>query len=698
MSILEKIRTKSGLLVGIIALALLVFILESALDSGNRFFSGQKTIVGEVMGTEIGIAEFEEKIQKAIENEKQRSGKNAVDENQTEYIRNQVWNELLMGKIMDKQYQELGLAVSKEELFDMVQGKNPHPSVKQAFTNPQTGVFDPNQVIQFLKNMDKDETGATKERWLNFEQALKQERVMGKFNTLIKKGIYITKAEAARQYKAQNRSLKLYYVAQKYFSVPDSLFKPTEDELKKYYNENKHKYKQEFQTRSIEFVSFDILPSSEDKAETLDEISKLAPEFAAAASDSDYVNANADTKFSGTYQSKSQLTPFVDTLNRASIGTMIGPYFDGTAFKLAKLTAVRMAPDSVKARHILIKAENGNVGAAKAKADSLKKLIKAGAKFEDIARTQSQDPGSAIKGGDLGFFKEGMMVKPFNDACFNGKVGDMPIVESQFGVHLIEITGKGTDSRKILISYLDRILEPGTKTFQQIYQQASAFAGKNTMAEAFNKSVTDQKLTKQQAPNFRDIDRNIAGLQNARQVVKWAYEAKKGEVSKVFELDKKYIVAVLTEIKDKGVLAFEDVQKQVEAEVIKEKKAEKFLKDMASKSANASNIAQVSPMLSLPLDSAVSVNFMSPYISTGRELSMIGAIADAKVGYIKKPIKGDNAVYLVEVKNVTEPSPVKDYKTSVDQLANQIKSRVDYEVFESLKQKAGVEDFRANFY
>lgn len=698
MSILEKIRTKSGLLVGIIALALLVFILESALDSGNRFFSGQKTIVGEVMGTEIGIAEFEEKIQKAIENEKQRSGKNAVDENQTEYIRNQVWNELLMGKIMDKQYQELGLAVSKEELFDMVQGKNPHPSVKQAFTNPQTGVFDPNQVIQFLKNMDKDETGATKERWLNFEQALKQERVMGKFNTLIKKGIYITKAEAARQYKAQNRSLKLYYVAQKYFSVPDSLFKPTEDELKKYYNENKHKYKQEFQTRSIEFVSFDILPSSEDKAETLDEISKLAPEFAAAASDSDYVNANADTKFSGTYQSKSQLTPFVDTLNRASIGTMIGPYFDGTAFKLAKLTAVRMAPDSVKARHILIKAENGNVGAAKAKADSLKKLIKAGAKFEDIARTQSQDPGSAIKGGDLGFFKEGMMVKPFNDACFNGKVGDMPIVESQFGVHLIEITGKGTDSRKILISYLDRILEPGTKTFQQIYQQASAFAGKNTMAEAFNKSVTDQKLTKQQAPNFRDIDRNIAGLQNARQVVKWAYEAKKGEVSKVFELDKKYIVAVLTEIKDKGVLAFEDVQKQVEAEVIKEKKAEKFLKEMASKSANASNIAQVSPMLSLPLDSAVSVNFMSPYISTGRELSMIGAIADAKVGYIKKPIKGDNAVYLVEVKNVTEPSPVKDYKTSVDQLANQIKSRVDYEVFESLKQKAGVEDFRANFY
>jgi peptidyl-prolyl cis-trans isomerase D len=698
MSILEKIRTKSGLLVGIIALALLVFILESALDSGNRFFSGQKTIVGEVMGNEIGIAEFEEKVQKAIENEKQRSGKNAVDENQTEYIRNQVWNELLMGKIMDKQYLELGLAVSKEELFDMVQGKNPHPSVKQAFTNPQTGVFDPNQVIQFLKNMDKDETGATKERWLNFEQALKQERVMGKFNTLIKKGIFITKAEAARQYIAQNRSLKLNYVAQKYFSVADSLFKPTEEEQKKYYNENKHKYKQEFQTRSIEFVSFDIQPSSEDKTETLEEISKLASEFSSASSDSDYVNANADTKFSSSYQSKSQLTPFVDTLFRSPIGAMVGPYFDGTAYKIAKLTAVRMAPDSVKARHILIKAENGNTAAAKAKADSLKKLIQSGAKFEDLARTQSQDPGSAIKGGDLGFFKEGMMVKPFNDACFNGKIGDMPIVESQFGVHLIEITGKGVDARKVLISYLDRILEPSTKTFQQIYQKASAFAGQNTMAEAFNKSVTDQKLNKQQAPNFRDNDRNITGLQNARQVVKWAYEAKKGDVSKVFELEKKYVIAVLTEIKDKGVLAFEDVQKQVEAEVIKEKKAEKFIKDMASKSASATNVAQVSAMLSLPLDSAASVNFMSPYISTGRELSMIGTIANAKVGYIKKPIKGDNAVYLVEVINVTEPAPVKDYKSSVDQLANQFKSRVDYEVFESLKQKAGVEDFRANFY
>jgi len=698
MSILEKIRTKSGLLVGIIALALLIFILESALDSGNRFFSGRKTIVGEVMGKEIGIAEFEDKVQKAIENEKQRSGKNAVDETQTDYLRNQVWNELLMNKIMTNQYDELGLSVSKDELFDMVQGKNPHPSVKQAFTNPQTGVFDPNQVIQFLKNLDKDETGSTKERWLNFEQALKQERIMSKYNTLIKKGLYITRAEAARNYVAQSRNLSLQFVAQRYMSVADSLFKPSEDEMKRYYNENKYKFRQEVPTRSIEFVSFDINPSDDDKAETIKFITDIAKEFSETKNDSDFVNANSDVKFVNTYVGKEKLTKPADTLFSSPIGTMAGPYFDGTNYRLAKLTAVRMAPDSVKARHILIKAENGNTSVAKAKADSLKKLIKAGAKFDDLARTNSQDPGSAAKGGDLGFFREGMMVKPFNDACFEGKVGDMPIVESQFGVHLIEITAKGKESKKVLISYLDRKLEPGTKTFQQIYQKASAFAGKNTQAEAFNKSVEELKLQKQQAVNFRDIDRSVAGLQNARQVVKWAFESKKGDVSKVFELEKKYIVAVLTGIREKGNVPFEDVQKEVEAEVVKDKKAQKFIKDLALKTAHATDIAQASALTSLPVDSSASVNFQSPYLSTGRELSLIGTLANASAGFKKTPIKGDNAVYIVQVKKVIEPAPTKDYKGIVEQMANQYKSRVDYEVFEALKQKSGIEDFRANFY
>ncbi|MFN5794611.1 MAG: peptidylprolyl isomerase, partial [Bacteroidota bacterium] len=365
----------------------------------------------------------------------------------------------------------------------MVQGKNPHPSVKQAFTNPQTGVFDPNQVIQFLKNMDKDETGATKERWINFEQAVKQEKIANKFYTMIKKGIYVTKAEVKRANVAQNKIFKFTYASQKYFSVPDSIFKVDESELKKYYGENKNKYNQDYDSRSIEFVSFDVNPSDEDRNAAMQDILKLGNEFAVATNDSEFVNINSDSKFQEKYFSKAELNKNIDTLYNSSIGKIVGPYLEGNTYKIAKLSKIKMVPDSVKARHILVKAINGDMSKAKAKADSLKKLIKAGANFDELARVNSEDPGSGAKGGDLGFFKEGMMVKPFNDACFNGNVGDMPIVESQFGIHLIEVMAKGKESKKILVSFLDRQIDASSKTFGLIFQQASEFAGKNTTEE-----------------------------------------------------------------------------------------------------------------------------------------------------------------------------------------------------------------------
>jgi peptidyl-prolyl cis-trans isomerase D len=236
MSVLEKIRSRSGLLVGIIAVALLVFILESALESGNRFFGSNRTKVGEISGKEISIQEFEAKVEEAVSAEKQRSQRNSIDESTMDNIRTQVWNQFLIDNVLKTKYEELGVAVSDDELFDMVQGKNPHPSVKQAFTNPQTGVFDPAQVITFLKNMDKDETGDTKRRWLQFESAIKEERVANKFNTMVKKGLYLTKAEVNRDNAARNRYMEFTYVFKPYASQPDSLFKVTEDDLKKVYN------------------------------------------------------------------------------------------------------------------------------------------------------------------------------------------------------------------------------------------------------------------------------------------------------------------------------------------------------------------------------------------------------------------------------------------------------------------------------
>lgn len=699
MSVLEKIRSRSGLLVGIIAVALLVFILESALESGNRFFSSNRTKVGEIAGKEISIQEFEAKVEEAVTAEKQRSQRNSIDESTMDNIRTQVWNQFLIDNVLKTKYEELGVAVSDDELFDMVQGKNPHPSVKQAFTNPQTGVFDPAQVITFLKNMDKDETGDTKRRWLQFESAIKEERVANKFNTMVKKGLYLTKAEVNRDNAAKNRYMEFTYVYKPYASQPDSLFKVTEDDLKKVYNETKNKYKQITESREIDFVYFDIQPSNEDRAEAQGQIMKLIPEFQASTNDSDFVNANADTKYTEKFFGRTDLNPVLDTLMRASVGTVIGPYNEGNIIKISKLSGVKMMPDSVKARHILIKIENGNSKAANSKADSLKKLIKAGQKFEDLAKAFSTDQGSAVKGGDLGYFRSGMMVKPFNDACFNGKVGDMPIVESQFGVHLIEITGRGAETRKLIISTIDRELAPSTKTMQDVYAKASSFAGQNTTKEAFDAAAKKDNLNKMQAANIDPLARQVSMLNNARALVRWVYEAKKGDVSKVIDVDGRYVIAVLTSVREKGISPLDAVRKQVEVEAIKEKKAEKFLAEISSKAGSASSIEQYAQAMGLPIDTARNITFAGPYIpKSGRELELVGKLSVSKSGTLVKPMKGENGVVVAQLNKLTDAPAVTDYKQAAMQISQQMTGRVDYEMFEALKEKANIEDNRANFY
>ena len=699
MSVLEKIRSRSGLLVGIIAVALLVFILESALDSGNRFFGANRTKVGEIGGKDISIQDFEAKVEEAVANEKQRSQKNTIDEAGMENIRVQVWNQFLIDNISKLQYQEAGIAVSEDELFDMVQGKNPHPSVKQAFTNQQTGVFDPAQVLNFLKNMDKDETGDTKRRWLQFESAIKEERVANKFNNMIKKGLYLTKAELNRDNNAKSRMMQFTYVFQPYSSQPDSLFKVSEDDLKKVYNETKGKYKKANETRDIDFVSFDIQPSNEDRIEAQNQILKLVPEFQASTNDSDFVNANADTKFTDKYFGRGQINPVLDTMFRANVGAVVGPYNEGNIIKISKLTGVKMLPDSVKARHILVKINNGDSKKARAKADSLKALINGGQKFADLATKFSEDPGSAVKGGDLGFFKDGAMVKPFNDACFFGKVGDMPIVESQFGIHLIEVTGRGVETRRILVSTVDREVAPSTKTMQDVFAKASAFAGKNTTKESFDKSVADEKLNKMQGMSIDALARQVSGLDNARSLVRWVYESKKGDVSKVIELNNKYVVACVTNIKEKGIATLDAVRKQVEAEAIKAKKAEKFLADINSKVGSATSIDQYASKLGLPIDTAKNMTFASPYVpKAGRELELIGTMSVTANGKLVKPMKGENGVIIAQMISVTEATKIADYKQALNQVSQQLSSRVDYEMFEALKEKADIVDNRATFY
>lgn len=695
MAVIGSIRKRAGLLIGIVGFSLVAFILGDLLTSNRSFISGGGNEFAVIGGTKINIQDFESRVQTLEENYKLNSKTETIDQNTVDQLREQAWSQLVNDEIMGKQYKKLGINVSADELFDMVQGKNIHPQIKDAFKDPKTGVFSPANVINFLKNMDSDQTGKTRMQWLNFEKAIREERIGQKYNELIKQGLYITSAEAKLNYEAANTLASIKYVMVNYNTIPDSTIKIENNDLEKYYNEHKGLYKQE-DSRKIDFVVFDVIPSADDRRMVLDAVIKEIEPFKMSTNDSLFVAINSDGKVDPTFYKKGSLSPNIDTtMFNSPLGTVVGPYEEGGNFKLSKLTAIKNLPDSVKARHILLKIEKPeDKDKAIAMADSLKKLIKGGTKFETLTGL-SADPGSAAKGGDLGWFQAGMMVKPFNDACFEGKKGDLVVVPSEFGVHLIEIMDQGKTQPVVSISTMERKVEPSTKTYQGVFAKANEFSGKNNTAETFDKAANE--LNKRTADNLKEIDKNLPGVEGAREIVRWAYKAKKDEISKSFEVDNKFIVARLVDIKEKGFATLEQVKPMVETEARRIKKYEMIAEKM--KTAGTANLDALATKMQSPVQMAENISFASPYMqNVGSEPELVGTIFSMKKGDVSAPVKGVSGVYIVSLADLKPAAPTKDYSVNKKQLIQQMQQRAQSEVFIALKENADIKDNRGKFY
>ena len=697
---LSKIRNRAGLLVGIIAFALFAFVLGDLFRSGSSIFGENPKEMGEIAGRKVMIDEFEARLDKAIENEKQRQQKSSLDENAIDMLRQQTWNQLVYEVIMDGEYSTLGVGVSSEELFDMVQGKNPHPSVVQAFTDPKTGQFSPQSVVTFLKRMDEDQTGETKQRWLAFEKAMKTERIALKFTNMVKGGMFTTKAQAKRDYTDNNRNAKIKLLALRYNEIADSTVKFTDADLSNYYNQNSKKYKQNESVRGIEYVLFEAVPSPEDQQAIMSDVISMKTEFEATKDDSSYIGANSDSPLNIQYFKKGVLAGAMDSVMfNAPSGYVYGPYNEGKFVKLAKLIGTKYLPDSVKARHILIKADPSTMAKPKSKVDSLKKLIQSGMKFDQLAMMVSEDEGSKIKGGDLGWFQAGTMVKPFNDACFEGKKGDLPIVESQFGVHLIEILEKGKESPQVMVGVIDREMRASQKTFQKFYAQASEFAGKYNNVDAFDKAIMEQGLSKRIAEQLKENDRNLPGIQGARELIKWAYKSQLNDISSVFEFEGKYIVAKLSVVKNKGILPLEAVKNELTEAVKKEKKAELLIKKLQDASNGVAEIDAIAAKLNKKADTVDNANFGSGFIpNLGREQEVSGRLFTVSKGKNSEALKGENGVYMFSVLEVKEPAVKTDFKEQIGTLQAQFRNRADNEILEALKEKANIVDNRIKFF
>ncbi len=696
MAVLGKIRKRVGLLIGFVGVSMILFILGDLVTSNTGLMNRNSDVIGEIRGEKVHYQEFEKRVETLTENYKANSKTENIDPNTQDMLREQAWSMYINDHILGKEYEKLGLSCSAEELYDMCTGKNPNPQVKQAFTDPNTGQFSSSAVINFLKDLPNRPEDIQRQ-WRNFEDAIREERISNKYKSLIKNGLFVTTEEGKRAYEESQKIASIRFARIDYNSIQDTL-KIDESDLNAYYNEHKNKYKQAETIRKVEYVTFDILPSAEDREKIVNDVNKMKDEFAQATDDMLYVNQNSDTPFDSTYHAKGSLKPEVDSILFASQkGAIVGPMEDGGSFKIWKLTAEKFTSDSVKARHILIKIENNDTARAMAKADSLKNMIKKGAKFDDLAKMNSQDPGSAVKGGDLGWFRQGMMVPPFNDACFNGKKGDMPVVVSQFGVHLIEILDKGAPTKQIQVAVVERKLVPSDKTYEIVYNKASEFAYKNNTGAAFDSAIVKQGLNKRIADNIRENDKTIPGLEQPRELVRWAYSAKKGDVSKVFTFGDKNVVGHLTDIREKGYLPLEAVKDMVTNEVKKEKKAQLIIEKFNN--ANATTIDAIAQKLNVTATDADNIVLSNSYIpAMGNEPAVVGTIFALKAGQLSKPIKGENAIVIVQLKEIKDLATTNDYSANIKQTGDQRRNRSDYELFNALKEKANVEDNRGKFY
>ncbi|MDO9254359.1 MAG: SurA N-terminal domain-containing protein [Bacteroidales bacterium] len=707
MAIIGEIRKHYWLLVAIIGVALLLFVLSDF----QRKQGKQTNTIGTVAGEKIAITEFNKRVEENTELQKANSNKGNLTAEENYQVRQQTWNQVVNEIVMNKQYDMLGVSVSVEELDDLVRGKNPHQVIEQSFRDQKTGQFDPKLVTQFLQNLDNPEmvTPENKQRYLQMEKYIKSDRQSTKYNSLVTKAFYVPTAFAKRNYNESNTMAQVRITGIPYQTVSDSAVKITDADYEKYYAENKYKFKQDKPARDIDYVLFEPKMSAEDISLLKSNIQKAYDEFVVTTDVAGFVNSTSDNRYDSTWHRRGTFSPNIDSmLFNAPVGQVSQPVEDNGMYRIFKVVDRQAKPDSLRASHILISYAGTPITtatrtreAASKLADSILNVVqKTPAAFEGIAGTISDDESAKTKLGDLGWFADGAMVPEFNEAVLKGSVGDIKKVETQFGYHIIKVVGKKDPSTKIKVASIDFGMEPGSRTIETFYNDASNFSATNNTMEKFEKAVKDKGMNLRNAPKLSESDNTIPGLTAAREVVRWSFneETEKGTVSNVFDVEGTYVVAVLKNKVEKGIIPLDVLKEQIKPLVIREKKAEYLLKKVNDQFAKAKDLNAISQIFPNTKIDTADVSFASANIPNyGHEAKVTGQIFSAKKAQVVGPIQGEQGVYTFILDNMKEPPATTDFENQKKQMAMYFQGRAGM-LSNILQEKADIKDNRLIFY
>ena len=703
MAAIGNIRKHYGLLVVIVGIALLAFVLGDLFKSTN---SNRPANVASVGSEKITYQDYTNLVNMNLENVKaQNGGSLSTEENYS--VHANTLEQMIRDIIMKREYKDLGLVVSSDELFDQFLGENPNQYVVQSFTNAD-GSYNKELVATYLRDF-QTLSPEMKSNWLNFEHAIKEDRLNTKYETLLKKGFYLPNKLAARIYADKNDKTSAEVYAVRYNTIADSTVVVSDADNKAFYNNNKNKYQTEA-TRGIDYIVFEINPSQADVEYSKNFVNELKNDFAQVENTVNFVNANSDLPYDSTWKSRKDVPAELESVifdENNGVGFVYGPYENEGYYNVAKIVAMENRADSLMASHILVGYANAlrstatrTKEEAKALADSILNVVKNdNSKLETLAKSLSDDPSAQTNNGDLGWFTDGMMVYSFNEFVQDNKVGTVGMVETPFGYHIIKVTDRKEATPKARLAVVAHEIAPSTATYQNVFAEANRFVTENTNAEEFNKAIEEQGLNKRTYPNLRTNTNYITGISNPRQIVRWAFDenTEVGDMSSIFDLDNMYVVAVLTKSVKEGFTPYEDIADRYQFVIKKEKKGAMLAEQAKTYGGDYKKMIDELKGEKTTVDN---VTFEGRgFGNFGVEDKVIGTVIGMKEGEVSEPIIGGNGLFVVKVTKETPAASTTDYSNIEKEYRTRYNNQIlNNSAYSALKDNVKIEDNSILFY
>ncbi len=694
MAAIGKIREQSTLLLIVIGGAMVAFVLGDLFS--NRGGNPGDQYVGEVYGEEINMLEYEQR----VESEKQAMssiGQPVTSSDQQ--IRNQVWNDMIQEKIMYNELNRLGMRIGQEEYDDIRFGENANSEFRTGdiFKDQETGQFDPTRVQNYFSVMQSDFP-----LYYEIQQnRIVNQRLYEKYNNMIKKGIVVNTLEAKDEYYREEQKVDFTYVVQTFASVPDSTIEVSDADLKAYYDKHKHeeRFEQDAQV-DLDYVVFDVGANEKDKENIRLDLADLKTEFANSTKDSLFVLKYSDTRNAAITTLEaggdSALSAMIDS---AEEGDVIGPFEQRGKYAIAKVVSIG-SKELATARHILLSKESApDMKALHARADSLVKVIKKQDNFEDMVREFSDDPGSIQNGGVYESFDRQQMVPEFTEASFDKPIGSINIVETTYGIHIVEPL-KVTEEKVVNVWEVDAEIRPSSDTFNSVYDEANEFSLTAENLKGFESLANERGYEIKEGNKINPMATNLPGVQNSQEAVRWAHKkenTKVGAVSEPMEFNRKIVVTALKARRDKGLVTFEDIKDQIKPDVVRDKKSDKFKKEMEGK-----NIADLEQELGLSAKMATNISEERPTLpGNANEPYVVGFALTMAEGNVSRPLVGKAGVYVLHLDSKTDVQPREEYLTYKDELEDRRQSQMQtYStgVYRALRELANVKDERSRLF